>query len=383
MTAAGTTPQWQVLSEQVPRTAFLPDTIWIRGESGSFTAVHRDTDPDAWHAAAVADAPVITQVDLGAVEPGATGSFPSSSCSRPGIVADMLLALDTQPGDRVLEIGTGTGWNAALLAHRVGPGGHVTTIEVDPALADGARRALTAAGYAPTVVTGDGTAGVPDHAPYDRVIATAAIREVVPPAWPAQLRPGGRLVTPWGTDWSNGVMLTVDLDDTGVGTGRFSGDLAFMRIRDQRRALHYFEPSPDAVAAADVSTTACRGSDLDRILDPDKGLFAIGARLAPVNKAMKWDRHGRRHHSLELDDPVTGSWARLDANLTDPAPFTVHQLGPRRLWDETEDAYDWWHDHGEPGLDRFGLTTTPSGAIAQTMWLDEPSSVVRTWASPG
>lgn len=83
--------------------------------------------------------------------------------------------------------------------------------------------------------------------------------------------------------------------------------------------------------------------------------FAIGARLASCCLVVEWDRYGEHHHNLELDDGLTMSWARLDADLDDPAPFTVCQLGPRRLWDGVEAAYDWWHEHGEPGLDQFGF----------------------------
>ena len=378
MTAVNAATAWRTLFDEVPRAAFIPDTVWVRDESDGLISLSRYEDPNGWDAVVAANAPVITQVDLGRVQPGERGSFPSSSCSQPSIVAEMLHALHPLPGDSVLEIGTGTGWNAALLQRRVGPEGRVTTIEVDPGLAESARRALANAGYDPAVITGDGMLGYSSDAPYDRVISTAAIREVVPRTWMQQLRPGGRLVTPWGTDWSNGVMLTLLVDQDGVGTGRFSGDLAFMRIRAQRRALYAFEPRPDAIAAADVSTTVCRGSDLDRMLNPEKGLFAIGARLASVSKDMEWDKHGSLHHNLELDDATTGSWARLDANLNDPAPFTVYQLGPRRLWDETEAAYDWWYDNGKPTQDRFGLTVDLDRGI-QTLWLDEPDSVVRQW----
>jgi hypothetical protein len=80
------------------------------------------------------------------------------------------------------------------------------------------------------------------------------------------------------------------------------------------------------------------------------------------------------HHTLELDDGATKSWAQLDANLNDPAPFTVRQLGPRRLWDEAEAAYDWWHDQGEPRLDQFGLHSRDG---QQWIWLDEVDNVVR------
>jgi len=367
---------WATLFAEVPRAPFIPDTIWVDDSCGeALVALSKHTDPDGWYAAVSANAPVITQVNLGDVQPGQRGSFPSSSASQPSIVADMLHALDAQPGQSVLEIGTGTGWNAALLARCVGAHGQVVTIEVDPHLAHDARRALTTAGHNPLVITGDGTAGYPAGAPYDRVISTAAIREVVPHAWLDQLRPGGRLVTPWGTDWSNGVLLTLTLTEDGIATGRFSGDLAFMRLRHQRRSLYGWQPSDSDLEHAQISTTECRGNDLDRMLNPDKGTFAIGARLASCRLVVEWDAQGPLHHTLELDDGATTSWAHLDANLNDPAPFTVRQLGLRKLWDEAEAAYDWWHDQGEPLLDRFGFH---SRAGQQWIWLDEPDNTVRT-----
>ncbi len=250
----------------------------------------------------------------------------------------------------------------------------MVTIEVDPSLAQDARRALTNAGCHPFVIIGDGLAGYSVGAPYDRVISTASIREGVPRAWLDQLRPTGRLVTPWGTDWSNGVMLTLNLVDNGVATGGFSSDLAFMRVRSQRRALYGWQPEASDIKHAEISTTDCRGNDLDRMLNPHKGTFAIGARLVSCCLVVEWNKHGKRHHNLELDDGATKSWAQLDANLNDPAPFTVRQLGPRKLWDEAETAYDWWYEQGEPGLDRFGF---PSRDGRQWVWLDEPDNVVR------
>ncbi len=337
-------------------------------------ALSKHTDSDGWHAAVSANAPIITQIDFGEAPAGRNGTVPSSSCSQPSIVADMLATLDVRPGQSVLEIGTGTGWNAALLSHLVGEHGGVITVEVDPRLAQEARHALTNAGFQPLVITGDGLSGYLPGAPYDRVISTAAIRELVPPDWLDQLRPGGRLVTPWGTDWSNGVMLTLDLAHNGVTSGRFSGDLAFMRLRSQRRALYGWQPPAEDVQHAQISTTDCRGSDLDRMLDPHKGNFAIGARLASCCLVIEWDKHGELHHNLELDDHATKSWAQLDANLNDPAPFTVRQLGPRKLWDEAVTAYDWWYAQGEPALDRFGFHSHNG---RQWIWLDQPDNVVR------
>jgi protein-L-isoaspartate(D-aspartate) O-methyltransferase len=375
MTVVDAPSSWEALLDEVPRALFIPDTVWVDDGSGdALVALSKHTDPSGWHAVVSANAPVITQVNFGDVQSGQNGSIPSSSCSQPSIVADMLDALDARPGQSVLEIGTGTGWNAALLSRRVGEHGRVVTIEVDPSLAKDARHALTNAGYDPLVITGEGMAGYSAGAPYDRVISTASIREVVPHAWLDQIRPTGRLVTPWGTDWSNGVMLTLDLVKNGAATGRFSGDLAFMRVRGQRRALYGWEPADSDVERAEISTTQCRGSDLDRMLNPNKGTFAIGARLARCCLVVEWNKHGKLHHNLELDDGATRSWAQLNANLDDPAPFTVRQLGPRKLWDEAEAAYDWWYEHGEPGTDRFGFEIREG---RQWVWLDEPDNVVR------
>ncbi|MEU5839622.1 methyltransferase, FxLD system [Streptomyces diacarni] len=121
----------------------------------------------------------------------------SISCaSQPGIVGLMLEQLQPQPGERILELGAGTGYNAALLAHLVGENGHVTTIDVDEDLVEGARAHLAAAEVDnATVVLGDGAVGSADGAPYDRIIATVGAHGI-PHAWLEQLAQGGRLLVP-------------------------------------------------------------------------------------------------------------------------------------------------------------------------------------------
>lgn len=118
-----------------------------------------------------------------------------ATISQPYVVALMTELLDPQPQDRVLEIGTGCGYQTAVLAPLVA---HVDSVEVVPELAADAARRLTRLGYTNvTVHQGDGYQGWPEQAPYDRVILTAAPPEV-PDALFAQLRPGGRLVSPVG-----------------------------------------------------------------------------------------------------------------------------------------------------------------------------------------
>ncbi|MFE3328998.1 methyltransferase, FxLD system [Streptomyces sp. NPDC059176] len=144
--------------------------------------------PDASLQEAYANQPVHVKYD--------TDGTSISCASQPAVVALMLDQLDAQPGERILELGAGTGYNAALIAHVVGETGHVTTIDVDDDLVDGARAHLAAAGYMNVeALTRDGAVGYADGAPYNRIIATVGAHGI-PHAWLDQLAPGGRLVVP-------------------------------------------------------------------------------------------------------------------------------------------------------------------------------------------
>ena len=119
-----------------------------------------------------------------------------SSSSQPEIMATMLEQLGLEPGHRVLELGAGTGYNAALMAHLVGDSGAVTTIDLDEDVVDGARAHLASAGFDRVrVALGDGALGYPDAAPFDRIILTVGAWDISP-AWREQLRRDGRLVLP-------------------------------------------------------------------------------------------------------------------------------------------------------------------------------------------
>ncbi|MDV9174117.1 methyltransferase, FxLD system [Streptomyces sp. W16] len=125
------------------------------------------------------------------------GPLPLSLASVPSVVAMMLAQLDAQPGDRVLEIGAGTGYNAALLAEIVGEDGEVTTVDIEHDVALHARTALNKTGYERvTVIERDGLKGAPENAPYDRIIATVGLWDL-PHTWWEQLTDGGQLVLPF------------------------------------------------------------------------------------------------------------------------------------------------------------------------------------------
>jgi len=141
LTASGELiPVWSDAFATVTRHRFIPDTIWVTDSAG-LMPLHRTEDPQEWLRRAYGPAAVITQVNDGhPAGPEERGRYSTSSASQPDVVALMLATLDAEPGMRVLETDTGTGYNAALLAHRLGTH-NVTSIEIDPDLADHARRA--------------------------------------------------------------------------------------------------------------------------------------------------------------------------------------------------------------------------------------------------
>jgi protein-L-isoaspartate(D-aspartate) O-methyltransferase len=141
----------------------------------------------------------------------------TSSASSPNLVAGMLEQLQAEPGNAVLEIGAATGFNAALLACLVAPGGTVVTIEYDPGLAGEAAANLRRAGYPGVrVITGDGALGHQPAAPYDRIIVTAEATDITA-AWWSQLAPGGRIVVPVRLHGS-GLTRAIGLHRTGPDT---------------------------------------------------------------------------------------------------------------------------------------------------------------------
>jgi protein-L-isoaspartate(D-aspartate) O-methyltransferase len=136
----------------------------------------------------------------------------SQTISQPFIVALMTDLLATEPGDMVLEVGTGSGYQAAVLAELVA---EVHSIEIIPGLAESAEARLDHLGFE-NVEThlGDGYYGVEAAAPFDAIVVTAAATSVPPPLI-AQLKPGGRMVIPVGSSFSLQHLMIVEKDKAG------------------------------------------------------------------------------------------------------------------------------------------------------------------------
>ncbi|MFE7116458.1 methyltransferase domain-containing protein [Streptomyces sp. NPDC057654] len=332
------TPAWRDAFERVPRHVFVPAYYDNSGRRVS------GDDPDTreeWLAGVYADRTLITQRTDGA---------PTSSSTVPSLMAEMLEALDiTDDGTTVLEIGTGTGYNAALLAHRLGER-HVTTVDLADELTEPARERLTKAGYRPRVITGDGAHGYAAAAPYGRVLATCGI-ESVPPAWLDQLADGGLILAPLGLGLAR-------IHRTGPRTaeGRFIGTAAFMPLR------HSEETGPPKGDLAQLSDAPGRPSTLPTAMLFDNAFrFLVGV----VEPGLVWQ--------YDLDDGRSPNGARVwssDGSIAGlDAEGTVTEAGPRRLWTRLEAAYAVFRGNDEPAPDRYGISIS---GTAQRVWLDTP-----------
>lgn len=144
--------------------------------------------------------------------------------SQPYIVALMTEAVDVQPGERVLDVGTGSGYQAAVLAELTP---RVWSLEIVPELAQAARERLARLGYAVDGRCGDGWAGWPEHAPFDAIVLAAA-PEQVPPALLEQLAPGGRLCLPLGETGGAQELLLVTREADGSFSERRLGGVRFV-----------------------------------------------------------------------------------------------------------------------------------------------------------
>ncbi|WP_405780737.1 methyltransferase domain-containing protein [Streptomyces sp. NBC_00859] len=282
-------PAWRDAFDTVPRHLFVP-YYFADGAGRRDRMWGEDPDPERrrqWLEGVYSDQPLATRIRDGEL---------ISSSSQPSLMARMLDGLAVRDGDAVLEIGAGSGYNAALLAHRLGDS-LVTTVDLDPEITESARAHLSAAGHSPAVVTGDGALGCPARAPFDGIIATCELPSV-PRAWLAQCRPGARILAPLATG-----LIVLRVRDAGHAQGRFLETPAyFVRLRGggQGESAVYGGGLPPSVL--------------------EDGLFRFVLALTrgtldPVEAFSLWEREGRpprerfgvtvsgEHEWAWLDDP--------------------------------------------------------------------------------
>jgi protein-L-isoaspartate O-methyltransferase len=357
LSADGVLPeQWRAAFLAVPREVFIPEIIW-RYAGDDLVPLRRAEDPQEWLRRVYGPRYVVTQVDDGnPAGPGGRGRVATSSASRPDIVALMLDAGQVEPGMRVLEIGTGTGYTAALLAHYLGAR-NVTTIEIDPTLAARARAALATAGYGEvTVITGDGTQGYPAAAPFDRVLSTVAAPQV-PYAWVAQTRPSGLVVTPWSSTYKHAGLLSLTVGPDGSATGGLvNTTISFMQLRDQRVPRATVADLVHDTDTPELSETDLHASHLCN----DDAPFAIALQVPDCHWEYVPATTNDERWCVWFLDPGSRSWARFDYH-PNTRRWPVHQFGPRRLYDELTTAYQCWDHAGQPPATQWRFTITPDG----------------------
>lgn len=354
MQAAGSlAPEWREAFERVDRRGFIPARAWARDHDGDpfGHVIDRAVDPAEWERYVDGDNPIVTQFNDG--EPGEQ-DFPSSSSSMPSLMAEMLSYLELGPGCRVFEGGTGTGFNAGVMSYRVGAD-NVFTIDIDPVMCESARSALKQAGFSPSITCGDSTLGLPEHAPYDRVVITYAVRDIAY-TWVQQARPGGIIVVPWRSHLKAECLVKLTVGNGGVATGKLLSGTAFML--DRRARYTDDETLSELSGDVEVSTTPVSPAFITEQLD---ACLYIGTQ---VRDCLSWtaEEDGRRF--LGIEDASTGSWAQVFAAKDGEWP--VRQHGPRRLWDEVETAvYAFFDEANEPASTDWIVAVDTDGMSLQ------------------
>lgn len=364
-------PAWRAAFAVTPRHVFVPRFYKLDEYNQPRTMLHGH-DPgcrDEWLRTVYRDQVLVTHYRVvGTMPDGAEARVATSSASMPSLVARMLDRLAVRDGQRVLEIGTGTGYNAALLCARLGEE-RVASVEVDATAAAEAAEALHTAGWRPVLVVGDGAAGHPGRAPYDRIVATCSV-DHIPGAWIDQLADGGLLVTP--LTLAGGPLAVLRKTVDGELTGRLDAASAYcMAMRPPGFASHAPAGVPEQREPAHHTTTGVPPTAWDR---PDFRLWhALHQPDARV--AEDTDGQGRRTGVVVY---TTTSRAAVGYAAGQAGSWPVTQ-DTTRLWDTVEAAWATWQQHHQPSRTRIGITARPDHQYA---WLDQPDSPFRLPLTP-
>jgi methyltransferase of ATP-grasp peptide maturase system len=360
-----TSPTWQRAFREVPRHVFLRRFFRLAVGGERWEAV-ADGDP-AWARLVYSDAVLSTQLDncdrWDSARHGAVSGTSTSSSTQPSLMATVLEALAAEPGHRVLEVGTGTGYNAALLAHCLGAG-TVTSVEVDAEVLRTAAAALTeAASPRTTLVVGNGDDGHAEGAPFDRLVATYAV-PVVPPAWIEQLAPGAVMVVPLALSLQVGLVVRLVADGNGAAHGTLLPLAAHFMPTRGREAVE----AHDLVRVASRAPAGAvhRSALPEPVTDGPDGWTALAGLLLPDVHRVDLDRTDGSVQWLVAAD---GSWAYHRS-----ADGVVEQGGPRRLWSGLEQIHKRWQEAGSPERRRIGVTARRDGSIR--VWVDDSAHTI-------
>jgi len=360
-------PAWKQAFERVPRHPFVPRIVgcWppLAGETD--VLFDRDSDPDRWLELVYSDRLLLIADD---------GERQSSS-SRPSVMARFLELLDIQDGNSVLEIGTGSGYNAAILCEWLGSE-RVTSIDIDGELVEEARRRLGSCGYRPTLAVADGWDGYPAGSPFDRIQATCSVPRV-PDAWTRQLRPGGVIVTPLrGGRFDAAGLVALRLRDDGSLVGRLHPKgAAFMPMRRETERSDKPDRGELRKLLAKMDGEARAASIPRWLVDESEDSLAPHFFLR-LHETEDWEWFWLRESEAGFKMPAVtasdGSWARIVTRVGTQTDLAVVQGGRRRLWDLIEQANERWLSLGRPDMGRYGITVTVDRR--QHLWLDDPNS---------
>lgn len=350
-------PEWQQVMRNVPRHEFVPK--FYEQRDGKWHEVTAESDPARWLEQVYTNKPLVTQ--LGELHHGGTG--PTSSSSAPGLMARMLEALDVHKGHEVCEIGTGTGYNAALLAARVSDE-NVYSVDLDGELVEQARQSLRGVGYEPHLTTADGAAGWPGWARFDRLIATCAVNRI-PQAWIEQTRDSGIILADLKISTNAGNIVRLERTATGA-EGRFvDGFSAFMLMRGETHPPISGYPERDRQTARQRHTWVPEERPWE---SPVWWFLACLSMPSGVRFGYTLNPETERPDAVSLSSP-DGSWCEVSLDATSQGR-NVWEGGPVSLWSAVEQARTMWSAHGRPEWSRLGLTVTGRKHL---VWLDTPN----------
>jgi protein-L-isoaspartate O-methyltransferase len=352
-------PGWRAALTAVPRHALVPRFYTQHSDASwrEFTAA----DPE-YLSEVYRNQPLITSLS----DQGRGFKEPDSSSSQPSLMIRMLETLGVVAGQRVLEIGTGTGYNAGLMCHRIGAE-NVFSVDIGTELVEQARGLLGRLGFAPWLAAKDGALGWTEHGPYDKIMSTCSV-SAIPWEWARQVKVGGHILVDIKVGPSAGNLVLVERYADRL-EGRFvPGWANFMTIRrlgDQPR-------SEAAHPVHETGFTRTTTVEPEPWRNPILWFLARFAQPRGVSHGICFDPDTHRPTATFLTAP-DGSWCEI-GHSEEAGQYPVTEYGPSPLWAHVEVADRWWRDAAQPDWDRLGLTATSD---EQFVWLDDPEGADR------